>query len=154
MPIIYPLLIGLLIPPAATYFTLHTYNRRLLEQSLLLQESTILADSAVPPPEPDTTHPPSFNSSSQPPAGTTAADRAVQRYENTLHRYHHGYSAPLGTERGVRAVIKPGLGQRLKESWNGEVEGILRRMQGIEWRTVREGVERRYAEWRDGERKI
>lgn len=51
-------------------------------------------------------------------------------------------------------MVEPGFGQRVKERWNGEVEGIVRRMQGMEWRTIREGVERRYEEWSKGERKV
>ena len=50
--------------------------------------------------------------------------------------------------------MKPGLGQRLKEVWNGEVEGIVRRMHGVQWRTVREGMEARVDDWREGERKV
>ena len=154
MPFIYPLVLGLLIPPTATYLTLHAYNRRLLQQSLLLQESTIIANSAVPPLEPNTTHPASFSSSPIPPPGSTAADRAVATYEESLHRYHHGYSAPTGPQNGIRRVVKPGMGERLKERWNWEVESLVRRMQRIEWRTVREAMERRWEEWREGGRKF
>ena len=30
-----------------------------------------------------------------------------------------------------------------RDRWNGEVEGLVRRVQGVDWRSVREGLEDR-----------
>jgi NurA-like 5'-3' nuclease len=39
--------------------------------------------------------------------------------------------------------------EEVEERWNEEVEGAVRRIQGIDWRGVREGVEERVGEvWR------
>ena len=36
-----------------------------------------------------------------------------------------------------------------KDRWNGEVEGLVRRVQGVDWRSAREGLEDRLTSaWR------
>ena len=44
--------------------------------------------------------------------------------------------------------------ERWKDRWNGEVEGAVRWVQGVRWRYVREGVEGRWREWNEGERRV
>lgn len=39
----------------------------------------------------------------------------------------------------------PGLQERLKERWNRELEGNMRKVYGVDWRGVREEVEERVA---------
>ncbi|MCJ1313244.1 hypothetical protein MMC25_006921 [Agyrium rufum] len=40
-----------------------------------------------------------------------------------------------------------------KDRWNAEVESAVRGVQRTDWRTIREGAERRWREWREGERR-
>lgn len=41
-----------------------------------------------------------------------------------------------------------------KDRWNGEVEGAVRWVQRFDWRRVREGLEGRAREWKEGERRV
>lgn len=61
---------------------------------------------------------------------------------------------------GLREGIKPyrvekaAWTERWKDGWNREVEGAVRYVQSIRWRTVREGMEGRAREWREGDRRL
>ena len=61
---------------------------------------------------------------------------------------------------GLREGIKPyrveraPWTERWKDRWNREVEGAVRHVQGIRWQTVREGIEGRAREWREGDRRV
>jgi altered-inheritance-of-mitochondria protein 5 len=41
-----------------------------------------------------------------------------------------------------------------KDRWNAEVEGAVKWVHGIQLGRVREGLERRAEEWREGERRV
>lgn len=61
---------------------------------------------------------------------------------------------------GLREGIKPyrvekaPWTERWKDGWNREIEGAVRYVHGIRWRTVREGMEGRAREWREGDRRL
>lgn len=61
---------------------------------------------------------------------------------------------------GLREGIKPykleraPWTERWKDRWNRELEGAVRYVQGIRLGTVREGLEGRVREWREGERRL
>jgi len=40
----------------------------------------------------------------------------------------------------VAREVRTGLVESAKDRWNGEVEGLVRRVQGTDWGVVREGV--------------
>ncbi|PNS14022.1 DNA polymerase epsilon subunit B [Sphaceloma murrayae] len=42
-------------------------------------------------------------------------------------------------------TVTPGLQERLKERWNRELEGNVRKVYGVDWRAVREEMEDRVA---------
>lgn len=44
--------------------------------------------------------------------------------------------------------------ERWKDGWNAEVEGAVRWVQAVRWGGVRDGVEGRLREWRQGERRV
>lgn len=58
-----------------------------------------------------------------------------------------------GEGNGYR-VERIGLVEKWKDMWNRDVEGVVRWVYGFEVGRVREGVERRWRGWRDGERRI
>lgn len=49
------------------------------------------------------------------------------------------------TARRRSAVTGPGLQERLRERWNAELEGNLRKVYSVDWKGVREEVEDRVA---------
>ena len=61
-----------------------------------------------------------------------------------------------GLREGIkdyRLQEKRGL-ERFKDGWNRELESGVRWVQGVNFGRVREGVEERVREWRDGERRV
>ena len=40
-------------------------------------------------------------------------------------------------------IVRAGMVETAKDRWNGEVEGLVRRVQEVDWRSVREGLEDR-----------
>lgn len=44
--------------------------------------------------------------------------------------------------------------ERWKDGWNAEVEGAVRWAQAVRWGEVRDGVEGRWRDWRQGERRV
>lgn len=61
-----------------------------------------------------------------------------------------------GLREGIRPyrVEKAAWTERWKDGWNREVEGAVRYVQGIRLRSVREGLEGRAREWKDGDRRV
>ncbi len=61
-----------------------------------------------------------------------------------------------GLREGIRPyrLEKAPWTERWKDGWNRELEGAVRYVQGIRWLSVREGIEGRAREWKDGERRI
>ena len=61
---------------------------------------------------------------------------------------------------GLREGIRPyrleraSWTERWKDGWNRELEGAVRYVQGIRVATVREGLEGRVREWKEGERRL
>ena len=60
-----------------------------------------------------------------------------------------------GLREGIRdyRLVKAPWTERWKDRWNREVEGAVRWVQGIEWRGVREGLERRAGDVREREKR-
>jgi len=44
--------------------------------------------------------------------------------------------------------------ERWKDVWNRDVEGVWRWVLGTDMREVREGLEKRVEDWREGERRV
>ncbi len=44
--------------------------------------------------------------------------------------------------------------ERWKDMWNRDVEGVWRWVLGTDMREVREGLEKRVEDWREGERRV
>jgi len=128
---------------------LHHQNARLHQAALLRQQSHLLnalVDS--PPPhspdyDPDTAHgryPPTD------PSYTSGATDIAYAPDDPYGRYRRG---GMGYRLQRGSVV-----ERWKDMWNRDVEGVWRWVLGTDMREVREGLEKRVEDWREGERRV
>ena len=66
----------------------------------------------------------------------------------------HGRYPPAEDLYGRRVGREEGRVERWKDMWNQEVRGVARWVQAVDVGSVSEGVERRWAEWREGGRRV
>lgn len=80
---------------------------------------------------------------------TRAQQSALLRHQHSLLTHIVSPSPPVApvAARETRA----GLAERLKDRWNAELEGNVRKLQRLDWEGVREGVEESVSSlWRKG----
>ena len=117
---------GFTLTSTALYLSLLYHQRARTHQAALLHRQTLL-----------------LNSLSDPEVASELATIADANYSG-------------GLREGIKPyrVEKAPWTERWKDRWNSEVEGAVRYVQGIRFRTVREGMEGRAREWREGERRL
>lgn len=117
---------GFTLTSTTLYLSLLYHQRSRTHQAALLHQQALL-----------------LNSLSDPEVASELATIADANYSGGLRE---GIK-PYGVEKAFWT-------ERWKDGWNREVEGAVRYVQGIRWRTVREGIEGRAREWRDGDRRL
>ena len=108
------------------FFSLLHHQRSRIHQASILHSSALQLNSLVDP--------------------QLASDLATVAEQN----YSGGLREGI---RDYRLERRTGL-ERLKDGWNSELESAVRWVQGIHWGDLREAMEERAREWRDGERRV
>ena len=131
---------GVTLTSSILYLSLLHHNSNRVHQASLLRQQSVLLNSLVESPPP---HSPEYN-----------PETSHGRYPLDII---YTPDDPYGRFRGGGAryqVQRASLVERWKITWNREVEGAVRWVQGFETGRVREGVEARWRNWRDGQRRI
>ena len=117
---------GFTLTSTALYLSLLYHQRARAHQAALLQQQTRL-----------------LNSLSDPELASELATIADANYSG-------------GLREGIKPyrLEKASWTERWKDGWNRELEEGVRYVQGIRWPTVREGMEGRAREWKEGERRL
>lgn len=117
---------GFTLTSTALYLTLLYHQRSRAHQAALLNQQTLLLNSLTDP--------------------IIASNLAAAADAN--------YSG--GLREGVRdyRVVKAPWTERWKDGWNREVMAGVRWVQSVEWGRVRDGLEGRARDWKDGERRV
>lgn len=117
---------GFTLTSTTLYLSLLYHQRARTHQAALLHQQAIL-----------------LNSLSDPEVASELATIADIHYSGRLREGIKPYR-----------VEKAPWTERWKDRWNREVEGAVRYVQEIRMRTVREGIEGRAREWREGDRRL
>ena len=120
------LLSGFTLTSTTLYLSLLYHQRARLHQAAILRQQALLLDSL-----------------SDPELASELATIADANYSGGLRE---GVK-PYRLERAPWT-------ERWKDRWNSDLEGAVRYVQGIRWPAVREGIEGRVKEWKDGERRL
>ena len=117
---------GFTLTSTALYLSLLYHQRARIHQAALLHQQALL-----------------LNSLSDPELASELATIMDANYSG-------------GLREGIKPyrVEKAPWTERWKDGWNREIEGAVRYVHGIRWRTVREGVEGRAREWSEGNRRL
>lgn len=117
---------GFTLTSTALYLSLLYHQRARTQQATLLHQQALL-----------------LNSLSDPELASELATIADANYSG-------------GLREGIKPyrVEKAPWTERWKDGWNREIEGAVRYVHGIRWRTVREGIEGRAREWSEGNRRL
>ena len=117
---------GVTLTSSLLYFSLLHHQNSRIHQASILHSSALQLNSLVDP--------------------QLASDLATIAEQN----YSGGLREGI---RDYRLERRTGF-ERLKDGWNSELESGVRWVQGIHWNRVREGIEERAREWRDGGRRV
>ena len=117
---------GFTLTSTTLYLSLLYHQRARAHQAALLHQQSLLLNSLTNP--------------------ALASDLATVAEEN--------YSG--GFREGIRdyRIEKAPWTERWKDGWNTEVANAVGWVQSIRWGKVREGLEERARDWRDGERRL
>ncbi len=117
---------GFTLTSTTLYLTLLYHQRARAHQAALLHQQSLLLNSLTDP--------------------AIASELATIADAN----YSGGFREGVRDYRVERATWT----ERWKDGWNREIVSAVRWVQGVKWGEVREGLEGRARDWREGERRL